>query len=152
MLKFIHTFAISLVCSLSCSLALFLCHFFCLFLRSTVKNYKQKGEGGRDRNIEEKRQKTFGIFFLFLLFFLLSLFSFFSFCALLGIYIFKWKVKLIINCEEKVAAYVFASYCQLYAFSWPVLVPSFSLSSCLYYSHTRHTLYSVRIIKSSSVT
>lgn len=165
MLKFIHTFAISLVCSLALSLALFLCHFFCLFLRSTVKNYKRKGAlGGVVQKYRRKAAKNIWHFLPFLAVLSalsLSLFSFFSFCALLGIYIFKWKVKLIINCEEKVAAYVFASYCQLYAFSWPVpSSPTLSLSrsikhalsSCLYYSHTRYTLYGVRIIKSSSVT
>lgn len=128
------------------ALSLSLSHFSCAtsfasFYARPLKTTSEKGRWGEwYKNIEEKRQKTFGIFFLFLLFSLLSLFlslslfSFFSFCALLGIYIFKWKVKLIINCEEKVAAYVFASYCQLYAFSWPVpplsLYPALSSTPC----------------------
>lgn len=125
MLKFIHTFAISLASSLSlppppslsrsCTAFLLLLSaaVFWLFLRSTVKNYKQMGgKGAQQKQQEKNRQKHLAFLLLALLFSAMcSLFSvrFSAATASWGIYIFKWKVKLIINCEEKVAAYVFAS-------------------------------------------
>lgn len=136
MLKFIHTFAISLALSLPPSLTAFLlllsAAVFWLFLRSTVKNYKRMvAKGGQSKNSKKRTGKNIWHFFFLLLCSLLCVLCccvhFFSFASR-GIYIFKWKVKLIINCEEKVAAYVFVPrpaslrlYFQLYEISLPVV-------------------------------
>lgn len=165
MLKFIHTFAISLALSLRPSLSLALgtafllllsAAVFWLFLRSTVKNYNRMGGkgGGHSKNSKKITGKNIWHFFFLLLCSLLCVLCccvhFFSFASR-GIYIFKWKVKLIINCEEKVAAYVFVPrpaslrlYFQLYEISLPVLRVSLSVCVCAKF---RPNFYIGRIVR-----